>query len=52
MNAEHCYAIALTYYHRRGVPEERRQCVEWLQKTAERNPDHPWVALCSSATSF
>lgn len=44
-NAEHCYAIALTYYHRWDSPLERRKCLEWLHKTEQLNPAHPWVPL-------
>ncbi|EMI19119.1 hypothetical protein RMSM_03952 [Rhodopirellula maiorica SM1] len=44
-DAEHCYAIALTYYHRWDSPLERRKCVEWLDKTEQLNPTHPWVPL-------
>ncbi len=45
LNAEHCYAIALTYYHRWDTQHERQKCVEWLRKTEERDPTHPWVPL-------
>lgn len=45
VDAEHCYAIALTYYHRWDTHEERRKCVEWLRKAEERDPTHPWVPL-------
>ena len=44
-DAEFCYAIALTYYHRRAAPEECRKCFEWLRMTEERAPAHPWVPL-------
>lgn len=44
-DAEHCYAVALTYYHRWDSPLERRKCVEWLHKTEQLNPAHPWVPL-------
>lgn len=45
VNAEHCYAIALTYYHRWETQHERQKCVEWLRKTEARYPMHPWVPL-------
>lgn len=44
-DAEHCYAIALTYYHRWGTPLERGKCIDWLQKTKKLDPTHPWVPL-------
>jgi hypothetical protein len=44
-DAEHCYAVALTYYHRWDSPLERRKCIEWLHKTGKLNPVHPWVPL-------
>lgn len=44
-DAEHCYAIALAYYHRWDSLLERRKCVEWLHKTEQLNPIHPWVPL-------
>jgi tetratricopeptide (TPR) repeat protein len=44
-DAEHCYAIALTFYHRWDTQHERQKCVEWLRKTEERDPTHPWVPL-------
>lgn len=44
-NAEYCYAIALTYYHRSGTNVEHAACIEWLKKTEERQPGHPWVPL-------
>ncbi len=44
-NAEHCYAMALTYYHRRDEPNERSNCIEWLHKTSDLDPSHPWVPL-------
>ncbi|WP_145056853.1 tetratricopeptide repeat protein [Lignipirellula cremea] len=44
-DAEHCYAIALTFYHRWDTQNERSKCIEWLRKTAELDPDHPWVPL-------
>ena len=44
-DAEHCYAIALTYYHRWDSQHERQKCVEWLRKTEKLDPTHPWVPL-------
>jgi tetratricopeptide (TPR) repeat protein len=44
-NAEHCYAVALTYYHRSDSPEKCRKCLEWLGKTEELDPSHPWMPL-------
>ena len=44
-DAEHCYAIALTYYHRWGMQHERCKCIDWLRKTEELDPTHPWVPL-------
>jgi hypothetical protein len=44
-NAAHCYAVALTYYHRWGSVEDRRKCLEWLNKTEDLDPSHPWVPL-------
>ncbi|MCA9029310.1 MAG: hypothetical protein KDA66_00800 [Planctomycetaceae bacterium] len=44
-DAEACYAIALTWYHRWLPQPERRNCVGWLRKTAQLNPEHPWVPL-------
>ena len=44
-DAEHCYAIALTYYHRWDTQHERQKCVQWLRKTEKLDPTHPWVPL-------
>ncbi|TWU49022.1 hypothetical protein Poly51_49260 [Rubripirellula tenax] len=38
------YAIALTWYHR-WPPADRQNCVEWLRKTEQIDPDFPWVPL-------
>lgn len=40
-----CYAIALTWYHRWLPSAERRQCLEWLRRTEQIDPQHPWVPL-------
>ena len=44
-DADACYAIALTWYHRWLPQPDRRKCVPWLRKTAELDPNHPWVPL-------
>ncbi len=44
-NAEYCYAVALTYYHRRGSQDVHGKCLEWLNKAEELAPAHPWVPL-------
>ncbi len=44
-DANACYAIALTWYHRWGSTSERGNCVEWLRKTEAIDPEHPWVPL-------
>ena len=44
-DADACYAIALTWYHRWYPQSERRKCVPWLHRTAELDPDHRWVPL-------
>lgn len=44
-DAEHCYAIALTYYHRWDTQHERGKCIDWLRKTENLDPTHPWVPL-------
>lgn len=44
-DAEACYAIALTWYHRWLPQSECRNCVQWFHRTAELAPDHPWGPL-------
>jgi tetratricopeptide (TPR) repeat protein len=44
-DANACYAIALTWYHRWGSSAERHNCIEWLSKTEAIDPEHPWVPL-------
>lgn len=44
-DAEACYAIALTWYHRWLPQKERRNCLQWLHKASELDPEHPWVPL-------
>lgn len=48
-----CYAIALSWYHRRLPAEQRRpQVYEWLQRARVLAPDHPWVPLYFGYQSF
>lgn len=44
-DADVCYAIALTWYHRWLPKNERRTCLQWLEKADELDPQHPWVPL-------
>ena len=43
-DARATYAVALTWYHR-WPPEDRQNCIEWLRKTEQIDPDFPWVPL-------
>src|SRR5690606_28154138 len=43
-DARATYAAALTWYHR-WPPADRQNCVEWLRKTQQIDPDFPWVPL-------
>lgn len=43
-DARATYAVALTWYHR-WQPADRQNCIEWLQKTEQIDPEFPWVPL-------
>ena len=43
-DARATYAVAITWYHR-WPPADRQNCVEWLWKTQQIDPDFPWVPL-------
>lgn len=43
-DARATYAVALTWYHR-WPPSDRQNCIEWLRRTEQIDPDFPWAPL-------
>ena len=45
------YAVGLSWYHR-WPPAKRENCIQWLRKTEQIDPDFPWVPLYLGYQSF